>query len=436
MQEHLINLIRINTSNPPGNEMAAAVYIKEALEKEGIEAEVLESAPNRGNMVCRLKGDGSKKPLLIAGHIDVVDVVEEEWSVPAFEGLKKDGFIWGRGSLDMKFTIAKYLVLVMELKRRNFPLKRDIIFAATADEEQNSFYGMHWMCENHFDRIEAEYSLNEGGGYCISLNGKNMYNCQTAEKGSAWYKLVTKGEPGHGSVPKADNPILRMSRAIEKISKPMPQKRIPIVQEIISGLSKRMLGGAKGLVLSQVLNPVLGKPVAKLISKVDSDIGDMIYALSHDTVSATIINAGDKENVIPDRCEAMIDVRLLPGQTAAAFREFLLKTLDIDEVELVREGCPDPTESPADTELFRAVEKAVMSNDPDAVVLPLLMPAATDSRFLRQKGVIAYGFSPLRSKVPVQEFLPTIHGHDERIPYDDFEFTVKVFYDLLTDFCG
>ncbi|HOY61960.1 MAG TPA: M20/M25/M40 family metallo-hydrolase [bacterium] len=436
VQRHLINLIRIDTTNPPGNETAACEYMKAELAKDGLESEILESAPGRGNFVCRLKGDGSKRPLALASHLDVVPCERESWSVDPYAAVVKDGFIWGRGSLDTKSLTAIQMVTVAELKRKNIPLKRDVILLAVADEEQSGSFGMGWMTANHFDKIDCEYQINEGAGIGIPMGNKNVYQVQTAEKGANWFKLTTRGEPGHGSIPRKDNCVVRMAKAIEKVSHPLPMRKTKVVEGFINGMASKALGFPKGLLFKQLLNPALCGPVLKAIRSAEPDTGDMLSSMLRDSISPTMFHAGNKENVIPPKCEAVIDCRILPGQTSAGFKKMLSEMIDVDSIELLVEQVPDPTESPADTELYRCIERAIMKNDPKGVLVPYISTGATDSRFLRKKGVIAYGFSPFLSKVDFREFLYTIHGHDERIPIDGVDFSVRVTYDLVADFCG
>ncbi len=434
--EHLVNILKIDTTNPPGNELACCEYIKSVLDKEGLESEIIVSAPERGNIVCRLKGDGSKRPVTIASHMDVVPADKESWSVDPFGGVIKDGYVWGRGAVDMKFTTAVELVTIIEMKRRGFPLKRDIIFLAVADEEMSGSYGMHYMVENHFDKIDCEYQINEGGGFVVSLEGKNIYFCQTAEKGVCWFKVVTKGESGHGAVPRADNSVVQMAKALATLAEPLPIKRTEITSRIINDLGTKVLPFPKGFALRQIFNPLMTNTILGAIRSVNKEVADTISAMMRDTISPTIVQGGNKENVIPEKCEAVIDCRILPGQTAAEFRKFLLEKVKVADIELQLEMVPDPTESPMDTELYSAVEKIVAKHDPDGIVIPFLMTGATDSRFLRKKGITSYGFIPFKSAKPPEEYLTTIHSVDERLPIDGLEFSMKMFFELMADLCG
>ncbi len=435
-QKYLIDLIRIDTSNPPGNETAACEYIGNVLDKEGIESTIIESEPTRGSIIARLKGNGEKGALLLGSHLDVVPANADDWSVPPFEGVVKDGCIWGRGAMDMKHTAAMFLAAFVGLKRRGEPLSRDVIYCACADEEQSGFYGMHYLVENRFDLIDCEYALNEGGGYCAVIDGKHLYTVQNAEKGVNWIRLITRGEPGHGSVPRKDNSIVRMSKALREISKPLPIRKTKIARQVINKMAG-VLGFPKDIVISQVFNPLFSDAILKLVKSFDERVAEMLFALTHDTVSPTKISAGYKENIIPEKCEAVIDCRILPGQTSGEFRDMIAKMIDVDEIVPFDLPVTDPTESPVNTELYRAICKTLKKHDPGCVISPFLMPGATDNRFFRKKGIVAYGFQPLKSeRLELKDYLDGIHGIDEKIPIDGIDFGVKVLYDFLRDFCA
>lgn len=433
---HLVSLLKIDTSNPPGNETAACEYIRDALAVEGIESVILESAPGRGSIIARLKGDGSKKPFLMAGHIDVVPAQAQDWTADPFGGEIRDGCVWGRGALDMKHNVAIDLAAFLEIKRRGIKLKRDIIFCAAADEEQSGNFGMGWLVKNHFDKLECEYAINEGGGTSVSLGGKNVYMVQNSEKGANWYKVTTRGAPGHGSVPKDDNSIIKMLEAVREVSKPFPVRKTEVVEKMAEGLAK-VLGFPKNIVVKQLFNPLLGDVVLAAIKAADPQLGLLISALMRDTVSVTMMNAGYKENVIPEKCEATLDCRILPGMTSDEFTKILRRKMKGVEVELMEMPAPNPTESPLNTELYDAISRVIMKNDPKGFVIPLLMPGATDNRFLREKGIVAYGFCPLHSEThSLRELMDNTHGIDERVPIDALEFGTIGTYDLLAEFCS
>ena len=237
---HLQALVRIDTSNPPGNERPAAEYIREVFENEGIEGKILESAPGRANIVARLKSEtGEGGPLLLMSHLDVVPADPSEWTHHPFGGEIADGFIWGRGTLDMKGLTAVEMVVMLELKRRGLRLRRDVVFAATADEEMGSTFGMKWLVDNHWELIQAEYAINEGGGVGLNLGDRMVFTCQIAEKGIAWLRLKAKGEPGHGSAPTGKNAVVELSRAVAKLGAAhLPRHRVEAAENFINELAR------------------------------------------------------------------------------------------------------------------------------------------------------------------------------------------------------
>ena len=429
----LQELIRIDTSNPPGNETPCCEFIRDIFAKEGIESEILEPQPTRGSIVARLKGDGSKKPLMLTSHIDVVPADASKWSVAPFGAEIKDGKLWGRGAIDTKNLTALEMVVMLELKRRRIPLKRDVIFSAVADEEQSGAWGMGWLVENCWDKIACEFSINEGGGANVPMDGKNFYFVQTAEKGVGWYRIRTKGESGHGSVPKPDNALVRMGKALMRLSQPMPVTRTPIVEQFITRLA-RGLKFPKNVAFPLVFNPMFSQSILSTIASVDKDTADMLSAILRDTISPTMIKAGYKENVIPETCEAVIDCRILPGQTHERFMKKIQRISGVDEIEMITEQVPEPTDSPANTELFSVIARNVSKHDPTGVTIPFMVTGATDSRFLRKKGVIAYGFCPMKSVIPPQEYVPTMHGINEFMPVDSMGFSFDVLWDVVTEF--
>jgi len=216
--EFLRDLIRFDTTNPPGNELPAAQYIADTLRREGFEPVVLESAPGRGNVVARLRGDGSAGALLLMSHLDVVPADPQEWDHPPFAAELADGYIWGRGAVDTKQLTAMQMAVLLALKRENVPLKRDVIFAATADEEAGGVYGMDWLVKNHAGLVDGQYAINEGGGFGVEVSGRRFYVCQTGEKGVCWMKFTARGTPGHGSIPRGDNAVAKLCAALARLS--------------------------------------------------------------------------------------------------------------------------------------------------------------------------------------------------------------------------
>jgi len=434
----LSDLIRIDTTNPPGNETAAAKYLAENLENEGFKCEVFESAQGRGSVITRLKGAGEKQSLLLLSHLDVVAANPKEWSVDPFEGLVKDGFIWGRGALDMKSMTAMEVMVLKLLKRNNVKLKGDVVLAATADEEKGGEAGAGWLVRNYPEKIRADYVLNEGGGLAIPTNSKNIYTIQTTEKGILWFKIKAKGRPGHGSVPgAADNAILRMNKIVEKLGNHRAKINIvPTVKEFLTEVAKenKMAQQAVTLIFQ---NPDMSDQILDMLAQMDKTMAEEIRARLRMTITPTIIHGGVKENIIPSECEAVFDCRILPGQKPTdAMNEIkeLLKDVGLEKLEFETIQANEPSESSANTPLYELIVNVLKQFEPNCAIAPLLLTGGTDSRFFRKIGSICYGFQPLRADMPYGEMLKTVHGIDERISIENLVFGTSVLYNVVERF--
>jgi acetylornithine deacetylase/succinyl-diaminopimelate desuccinylase-like protein len=436
--EFLSGLIRIDTTNPPGNETAAAEYTAKTLDRDGFKCEVLESAPGRGSVVTRLKGTGQKPNLLMLSHLDVVAANPKEWSVEPFSGKVKDSFVWGRGALDMKGMTAIEVMALKLLKRNGVKLKGDVILAATADEEKGGEAGAGWLVKNYPEKVQADYVLNEGGGMAISVDGKNMYTVQTAEKGIYWFKVKVKGRPGHGSVPGgADNAIMRLNKVIDKLGNYRSKiVLIPTVKQYLTELTKTDRN------LRQNLTPLLQNPekadqaLDKLAQR-DNYLAEEIRARLRMTVTPTMIHGGVKENIIPSECEAVFDCRVLPGQsTSQAMSEIkgLLKDVGWDKLEFETIQANEPTESSMSTPLYELIVKVMKEFEPDCSVAPVMLTGGTDSRFFRHMGSACYGFHPVRPETSYSEMQKTIHGIDERISTENLVFGTSILYSIIERF--
>lgn len=430
--EHLSRLIRFDTSNPPGNETPAALYLKQVFEREGFEEmQLLESAPRRGNLIVRLRGDGSRPPLLLSAHLDVVPAEPKHWRQPPFSGVVADGAVWGRGALDMKHMAAMSLVVLLLARRHGLPLKRDLIFAALADEEAGSDLGACWLVENHPDLLRAEYALNELGGMLIPMAGRRYYPIQVAEKGLCWLKMRTRGRPGHGSIPHGDNAIVHLAQAVGRIrdSRGMPLHVTPPMAALVRALAAG-LPFPRGALLRALLNPRLAPFV---LARLPSDQATLFRALLSNTATPTCLQAGIKTNVIPSQAEADLDCRLLPGQTARdVLRE--LEAIVGPGVEMEPFRVSPGVAFDSNTELFRTLQQTLLAHDPDALPVPFMVPACTDARQFSRLGITVYGFTPgqLAADLPLMSM---IHGHDERIPVASLQFGVRVLWDVVRTFC-
>ncbi len=429
---HLSRLIRIDTSNPPGNETPAALYLKQVFEREGFaEMQLLESAPRRGNLVVRLRGDGSRRPLLLTAHLDVVPAEPEHWTQPPFSGLVADGMVWGRGALDMKHMAAMSLMVLLLARQQELALKRDLVFAAVADEEMTSDYGARWLVENHPDLVRAEYALNELGGMLTPIAGLRTYPIQVAEKGVMWLRMRARGEPGHGSLPHDQNAIVRLGQAVGKIGdgSAMPIHVTPVTAGFVRALASR-LPPAQGMALRGLLSPRLAPATLR---RMPADERSLFRGLLANTVAPTGLRAGYKTNVIPSQAEAELDCRLLPGQAPEdALRE--IAAIVGGEVELEPFRTAAGVEFDSDTALFRLLQQTLVAHDPEAVAVPYMPAAATDARQFARLGMTVYGFTP--AQLPAElPHLRLMHGHDERIPVASLHFGMRVLWDVVKAFC-
>ena len=422
------DLIRFETVNPPGNEKPCAEYIADALSREGLDPEVIDTAPGRAATVARIKGTGEKPPILLNGHIDVVAVEQDKWSVPAFDAVERDGFIYGRGAVDMKNMVTMSMMCMALMKRAGVTPKRDLIFCAVPDEEAGGAHGSQYMVANHADKVTAEYSISEMGGFSMEMEGKRFYLVQVAEKGVAWLKVRTKGDPGHGSIPDPHSAVVKAARmASDLMEKGLPQHNVEAMAHFVGKMAAH-LPFPKSMVFKMLMNPSVSKI---LLEKVFPDKG-MAYAFKamlHNTANPTVFRAGEKTNVIPSEAEFELDGRILPGFTTADFIEEVRAVIgEGPDIEVMHELTP--TEAPAGDPIMSEIERTIEKHDPGAVVLPNLVTGFTDATHWKKLGMKCYGFSPL--KMPAgTNFKELFHGHDEKIPVEGFRFGVRVLFDLV-----
>lgn len=436
----LSDLIQIDTTNPPGNETEAAEYLVRDLTEEGFNCELFESAPGRGSVITRLKGSGGKPSLLLLSHLDVVAANPSEWRVDPFGGVVKDGFVWGRGALDMKSMTAVEVMVMKLLKRRHVKLKGDVILAAVADEERGGEAGAGWLVCNHPELVRADYVINEGGGLAAPIEGKNFYTIQTAEKGILWLRIKAKGTPGHGSIPGiADNAILRMNRVVERLGNFRSAIEIvPTAKDYISEVAKRSRVAQKDLT-SLLQKPESGDRFLDRLAKKDVSLAENVRARVRMTVAPTAIHGGVKENVIPSECEAVFDCRILPRHSpieALATIKDLLNDVGLEMLEFETIQASEPSESSSKTPLYGLIADVLKEFEPDCSVWPEMSTGGTDSRFFRKMGSVCYGFQPVRSDLPYGEMLRMIHGADERISVENLVFGTSVLYTVVERFVG
>ncbi len=427
-------LLRIDTTNPPGNEREAADYLAGVLAKEGIEHRIFEREPGRASLVARLRGNGKKAPLLLNGHLDVVPVDPDFWTHPPFEAVEADGCIWGRGAIDMKNMVTMGLVTLLLAKRTGLALERDLIFAAVADEEAGSHEGALYLVEEHPEEVRAEYVLNEVGGHTLYMGDSRFYPIQVSEKGICWFEMTVEGQPGHGSMPRPDNAVVRLGRALERLGTTrLPQRVTPVVETFLRTLA----AGApfpRSKILPLVLSPTFAGTLLDMLQKQNLEQAIGIDAMLRNTASPTMLEAGKKVNVIPSSAKARVDGRILPGQSV---EEFLAEVQHVvgPDVKINVFDHHDGTVFSEKTPLYDTIVRVLRERDPDGVPVPYMIPGFTDSFAYARLGAVCYGFSPVRLG-PELNFTRMYHGHDERIPVDGFTWGLRTLWDVVRDFAA
>ena len=421
--EILVRYLRIDTSNPPGNEAPAARYLGGLLEAEGIACEYIETAPGREAVTARLGGDGSKRALLLANHLDVVPVEAEYWDVPPFEGVVRDGRVIGRGAVDMKGCGVMQLIALLLLHRRGVPLQRDVVFLAVPDEEIGSDLGMRWILDHRPELLAGvEFALNEGGSGITEFAGREgpIFMPSVDEKRIGWLRLRATGPSGHGSLPHPDNSAVRLLRALIRLA------------DWDRGLT--FSPGTTALVERLAEAGALPSAAARGTLEAALRSDPAAHAMFVNTLNVTIVESGIKTNVIPARSEAVLDCRLLPGETIEGWIEAVRARIDDPRVEVEPEvrdiagGEPSDWDSP----LFHAIRAVIGEAVEDSIVVPGLATLATDNRFLREHGIPAYGFIPCLLSV---EERAGFHAHNEFLTVDNLEMGCELMYEIVRRVC-
>ena len=411
--ELLQGLIRIDTTNPPGNETAAAELLRDFLEESGVECELYAKIPERANVVARIPGRGNGPKLLFLSHTDVVLADASEWSADPFGGELRDGEVWGRGALDMKGQVAAEAVAIASLAREGFEPAGDLIFCATADEEVGAGFGASWLCEEHPDAVRCDYLINEGSGDRVELGGNAFYLCSVSEKMSAPFRLRVYGRSGHASMPGiADNALVKAAPLIEALGAYKPERElIPEVEALLETVTGQApTSPDEVLELARAASPLLAEMVDPLLSL---------------TLSPTMAIASQKRNVIPATCDITVDSRLLPGTTIDEQQAIVRDVLGEGDYELTSLEAHGGTRSEIKTPLWDAVSAWVESVDPGAKPAPVCVAGFTDSHWFREAfGTVAYGFFPSRV-MPIETAARLIHSADERVPVEDLELGVS-----------
>ena len=424
----LSDYIKINTSNPPGNEKAAADFLRGILEREGFAVTVWEPAPGKANLLARLEGTGRLRPIILLHHMDVVPASRAFWTVDPFGGVVKDGEVWGRGAIDTKGLGIAELVAVLAVKRQGLKLDRDIILLATSDEEIGGVLGAGDVAKNHRAALrEAEFVLNEGGSITTDDAGRPLFfGVLAAEKAPFWLEVVARGAPGHGSIARDDTAPNRLIRTLERIrTLPTPLTVTPVVERYFQSMAPTLAPEVREIyanIRTAVADPAARATLAR---------NPMHYALLRNTISITVLEGSNKTNVIPPLARAELDVRLLPGQDPQAFLAELRRQVGEPGVEIrpLGIGWPPP-ESSLDSDLYRAIAVVAGRHEPGVPVVPLVSTGFTDSHYFMELGMACYGFAPFKLSETERQRL---HGNDERLSIANLKSGTRFIYDLLLE---
>ena len=427
--EHLAALVKLDTSNPPRNETRAAGYVQQVLAREGIPARMFALEPGRANLVARLKGDGSRRPILVMGHTDVVGVQRSKWTVDPFGAVLRGGFLWGRGAQDDKDHVAAGLMLMLLLKRLEVPLARDVIFLAEASEESGGADGIRYMVEQHWPEIEAEYALAEGGT-TVAAGGKVRYvSITTTEKVPRGMRLVAHGTAGHGSRPTPDNAVVHLAAAVAKMGAWQPPMRLSETTRVYFERLASVSPPEQAARYRRILDPAHATETDRYFRR--HELGH--YSILRTSITPTMVTAGFRVNVIPSEAEAYLDVRALPDENMDRLVAALKQVIADPAVEVIPPaggGRPATPPSRIDTPMFRALEHAQQRLFPGAVTLPAMLTGATDMAQLRARGVQAYGFGPVTEQ---NDGLGGAHSDDERIAVASLQKLLQFLWDTVIE---
>jgi acetylornithine deacetylase/succinyl-diaminopimelate desuccinylase-like protein len=438
----LQDLLRIPTvnrgTNAPGdgNERPAAERVAEHLRAAGVEPRFFEKTKGRTNLVARLEGTGEKPPILLNAHLDVVEADESRWTHPPFGGQIHDGWLWGRGAIDMKHMAAMSACVVALLARSKARLQRDVILACVADEEAGCTQGSLFLTSDHADEVRAEYVLGEIGAFSLHLFGRTFYPIQVAEKGICWVRATFDGTPGHGSLPDKKSAVNRLARALSRLSKKrLPMHPTPVVTAFIEQVSREIPRPQRD-VLKRLTTPQVASLILDYVVR-DADQRRSFGAMLSNTASPTILAAGSKVNVIPGQASVDLDGRVLPGSSEGEFLAELRDALGREgrhaRIEVLESRAA--TETSPNTPLFAHLARTVRQHDPLAIPLPYMIPGFTDATAYARLGAKCYGFAPIRFDAhSTASFSRMYHGNDERIPIEGLRWGLRVLYDAVRGF--
>jgi acetylornithine deacetylase/succinyl-diaminopimelate desuccinylase-like protein len=428
--ELLQKLIQFDTTNPPGNESECIGFINQLLTQAGIETKILAKSQQRPNLIARLPGQGHTSPLLLYGHVDVVTTENQDWKHPPFEAKIADGFICGRGALDMKGGIAMMLAAVLRSKAEGLNPAGDIILVILCDEEAGGEYGAKYLVENHSEQFAGiRYAIGEFGGYTAHVGAKKFYPIQIAEKQVCWINATIRGPGGHGARPMRGGAMAKLADLLYRLdNRRLPVHITPVTRQMVEIIASN-LSFPKKQIFRQLLKPFLTNRILRLLGETSQYFDPLL----HNTINATIVRGGEKINVIPSKITVELDGRLLPGFSSDDMLTELRQLIGEEvELELLRHDS-----NPADLNmgLFNTLASILQKADPDGIPIPMLLPAFTDARFFSRLGIQTYGFTPM--KLPVGfNFFEAIHAADERIPLEAMDFGANAIYELLKRYDG
>jgi acetylornithine deacetylase/succinyl-diaminopimelate desuccinylase-like protein len=428
--ELLRNLIRFDTTNPPGNELVCVNYINDVMKNAGFETHILAKDSNRPNLMVRLKGNGSAPPLMLYGHVDVVTTANQNWTYPPFEAKRVDGFIWGRGALDMKCGVAMMMAALIRARAESLTPGGDILFTVLSDEEAGGDFGARYLVDSHPEEFKGiRYAIGEFGGYSMYIGGKKFYPIQIAEKTACWLKAVFRGPAGHGARPMRGGAMAKLGDFLSRLdSNRLPVHITPVTRRMIESISSN-LPFPKGMILRKLLVPALTGTILKTLG----ENAQYFEPLLHNTVNATIVRGGNKVNVIPGEISVELDGRLLPGFSPKDMISELRQIVG-DEVEFEIQRHDSSTER-SDMGLFDTLSGILHDADTEGISVPLILPGVTDARFFSRLGIQTYGFMPM-ALPPGFNFFQTIHAADERIPSEAVAFGTNAIFELLKRYKG
>ncbi len=424
----LQTLVRFDTTNPPGNEYLAINWARETLAQAGIESTILAKDPKRPNLIARIKGRGESPPLLLQGHVDVVTTRGQQWDHPPFDGDISDGFVWGRGTLDMKGAVAMMMSAFLQAHQSKAAIPGDVILCLLADEEAGGDVGAKFLVDEHPEQFEGvEFALGEAGGFSLGIAGKVFYPIMVAEKQMCWMKITLHGPGGHGSMIHRGGTMAQLAKLLTTLEKnTLPIHITPPVREMFNGIVSALSFPARAI-MRTLLNPTINPVTIRLLGS----SGRLFEPLFHNTVNATIVRGGDKVNVIPSEITLELDGRLLPGFTPDLMQSEITALLGSGfDLEILRYE-PGPVE--ANMRNFQTLVEIMKEADPNGFPIPFVMIGVTDARHFSRLGIQTYGFTPM--KLPASfNFASLAHGANERIPVDALAFGTRAIYQAMERF--